>query len=786
MFVHFIKKYKYSTIPSICFKFSSLFSPSKKKIEKKACKYIENIKENSSFTSYFKNELSRPLYTLLLIFFSISTTVLSQEKLTSIKGKPDKQVLVKEVNKDETNNFVIVRNASVISAGKSKSSSSTFAMKMAAPTIDLNTATPGNDHFFQYQPPGGSVTTVTVSPSVTSDTNTIVSATITITGVLDNSNEELFAINDGGFDLYYFNNPLDTNDYVYSGSTIRVTQTTATTFSITEASGNPIPNADFEQLLSNLYYGDLASPYTDGDRVITVTITDASAATASAQTTIRVYTTAPTVNDEGNSIAANSTGTVTGNVLTNDSGSSIFVSEVDVYPTAVGTAYSTLYGTVTIQSNGSYSYDVDETSSSVTGLRNGESLQDIVSYTVEDSNGVINYGILTITINGVDESPVALDNTDSVTAFVEPSTSGNIITDPGPSGSDAIDRGLSTLVWENEFVQGGTFVGLSDPISGASVVIDGVTLNFTSTDPSGFGIPNQNQVVYLTNTNGGHTGYFGYAIDGTVNPSSDTVLTINFSQPVYNLGFLVVDIDFSQGNSWQDLIRIQGSLSGSNSSYKYVTTGGIVDAGGNTFYGIGSAVPGDATGNINVFFEEPIDQLVLSYNYGPNATAANQGGQIAGVSDIYWQGSAIGITISQIDGGAVGVGGTTFTGTYGSVTVFPDGSYTYVPDTSNPTIIDLKVGQTVTDTFTYTLTDGISSDNADLIITINGSDTVPTANDDTATVAEDGSVSITVSTNDDIGGDGGDGEDYSLLAGPTNGTVTETADGVFSYTPNAD
>ena len=47
-------------------------------------------------------------------------------------------------------------------------------------------------------------------------------------------------------------------------------------------------------------------------------------------------------------------------------------------------------------------------------------------------------------------------------------------------------------------------------------------------------------------------------------------------------------------------------------------------------------------------------------------------------------------------------------------------------------------------------------------------------------------LTITVSTNDDIGGDGGDGEDYSLTSGPSNGTVTETSDGVFVYTPNAD
>ncbi|WP_348713674.1 Ig-like domain-containing protein, partial [Tenacibaculum sp. 190524A05c] len=65
-------------------------------------------------------------------------------------------------------------------------------------------------------------------------------------------------------------------------------------------------------------------------------------------------------------------------------------------------------------------------------------------------------------------------------------------------------------------------------------------------------------------------------------------------------------------------------------------------------------------------------------------------------------------------------------------------------------------------------------------------DSAPDAVDDTATVNEDASTTITVSTNDDIGGDGGDGEDYSLTSGPSNGTVTETSDGVFVYTPNAD
>lgn len=45
---------------------------------------------------------------------------------------------------------------------------------------------------------------------------------------------------------------------------------------------------------------------------------------------------------------------------------------------------------------------------------------------------------------------------------------------------------------------------------------------------------------------------------------------------------------------------------------------------------------------------------------------------------------------------------------------------------------------------------------------------------------------IIVSENDNIGDDGGDGDDYSLLSEPVNGSAMELSDGVFEYIPNAD
>ena len=64
----------------------------------------------------------------------------------------------------------------------------------------------------------------------------------------------------------------------------------------------------------------------------------------------------------------------------------------------------------------------------------------------------------------------------------------------------------------------------------------------------------------------------------------------------------------------------------------------------------------------------------------------------------------------------------------------------------------------------------------------------PTAVDDSLTVDEDSTAGVAnqidVSTNDSIGVDGSDGEDFALATGASNGTVTEVSDGVFQYVPN--
>ncbi|QWX82714.1 gliding motility-associated C-terminal domain-containing protein [Cellulophaga sp. HaHaR_3_176] len=635
----------------------------------------------------------------------------------------------------------------------------------ADPILDLNSTTAGVDKEVQFKPTTGNLSALATVPSLASDTNTILSATINFSGNTDNT-EFLYVTN--GPAQFNFTTPSSTQNFNVNSTTITLTQNLSN-FTITEEFGNPIPNADFLAFLNTLFYRNNTNTPTDGIRVADITITDASSATATAQSIIRVYTTAPVATDDSNSIIANSTGTVTGNIITNDTGNSLSVSEVDVYPAQVGNPYQTLYGSLTIQANGTYTYDVDETSSSVTGLKSGESLVDIVSYTIADNMGIIDYGILSVTINGVDEAPVAQDNADEIVVTTETNISGNIITDIGDDGADSLDRGLSTLVWENEYPTNGTAV------NGTNRTIDGVELSFTSTDPSNIGEAT-NQTV-TTATNGGHTGYLLYRINAETSPSNDTELIIDFDEPVYNLGFLLVDIDFPQSTSWQDQMKINGSLSGTTSNFDFVTTGGVVDAGNNTFYGIGNAITSDATGNVNVYFTEPIDQLILSYNYGPNATDNDKGTQIAGVSDIYWQGGLDNIVISQIDGSAGNVD-TSYVGTYGTILVNSDGSYTYTPDTNNPAVAGLLTGDTLTESFSYRLSDGTNFDDANLIITLKGSKTAPTI-DITTPIEGDGIVNATEDDDVTISGVTTDVEDGQIVTvtfdDGTNTPVTTTA-----------
>src|SRR5262249_13073191 len=99
---------------------------------------------------------------------------------------------------------------------------------------------------------------------------------------------------------------------------------------------------------------------------------------------------APVANPDTNSVTEDTApNPVTGNVLTNDTdanGDTLSVSQVNGDSGNVGMAVSGTYGSVTINSDGSYSYTLDNSLAAVQALAAGQTVTDVFSYTASDGS----------------------------------------------------------------------------------------------------------------------------------------------------------------------------------------------------------------------------------------------------------------------------------------------------------------------------------------------------------------------------------------------------------------
>src|SRR5207253_2596534 len=137
---------------------------------------------------------------------------------------------------------------------------------------------------------------------------------------------------------------------------------------------------------------------------------------------------APVAVDDGGSATEeggtdNNTGgsNATGNVLTNDTdvdtpSANFTVTAVRTGATegagTAGTLASGLvgaHGTLTLNSNGSYTYVVNETDAAVQALNTGGTLTDSFNYAMSDGS-LTDRAVLTVTINGANDAPVAVDD----------------------------------------------------------------------------------------------------------------------------------------------------------------------------------------------------------------------------------------------------------------------------------------------------------------------------------------------------------------------------------------
>ncbi|NLS97813.1 MAG: tandem-95 repeat protein [Planctomycetaceae bacterium] len=132
---------------------------------------------------------------------------------------------------------------------------------------------------------------------------------------------------------------------------------------------------------------------------------------------------------------------------------------------------------------------------------------------------------------------------------------------------------------------------------------------------------------------------------------------------------------------------------------------------------------------------------------------------------------------ADVDGDALSVALATGP-SHGTLTLNSDGSFEYQPEA------DFHGA----DTFTYTANDGTGdSAEATVTITVNPVADAPVANDDSYSVPVNGSLTVQASSGvaaNDTDADG-DTLTVSVATGPANGQQTLNADGSFTYTPNA-
>ena len=352
-----------------------------------------------------------------------------------------------------------------------------------------------------------------------------------------------------------------------------------------------------------------------------------------------------------------------------------------------GTGLAGDYGTLILNSDGSYSYTVDPNNATVNALKDGGKLTETFSYTIKDADGDWSTTTLTITING---------HTDGVPSITPNDENGNNV-----GGQITVyESGLSTgsnASAASESASGTIQINAGDGLS--SINIGGQTFSLSQLQSLSSSNPSA-----AINVAGGTIVLNGFTANSSVGgiPTSGSLsytYTLNNAQThsaVGNDGLLLSGIPLS-----------------------------VTDAGGVTTTGsLVVQVIDDVPTAVNDSNSIPVGSLaVVTGNVVSNDTKGADGARVTTVKADTANG--LDVTINP-------VGNYQVSGQYGTLTIHSDGSYSYARNAGS--------AGGVSDVFTYTLTDG-DNDTSTAQLTINIADatptsTIPTAGGATTTVYE--------------------------------------------------
>ena len=531
------------------------------------------------------------------------------------------------------------------------------------------------------------------------------------------------------------------------------------TYSASQADGSSLPDWLSFDASTGTFSG---TPGNEDVGSLSVTVS-ASDGRASADSTFTLSV--GNVND-----AAVISGTDTGSV-TEDSGASLIatgtlnISDLDVGESQFNAGnYSGLYGSITLNSAGTWSYRANNSQAVIQALGTGDTLVDTI--TVQSVDGT-NHD-LTITLNGSNDDAM-ISGTDTGAASED---DGAMLTISGALNVSDADAG------EDQFASAtlnGNYGDLTIDANGnwqysadnSQAVIqalgEGETLSDTVT------------VQSLDGTSHDITVSIHGSNDGPVrdivllNQSASQGNTFNYQVPVNSFNDLDGDV-LTYSASLADGSSLPGWLSFDASTGTFSGTPGNEDVGSlfvtvTASDGLASA---DSTFTLNV--GNVNDAAVISGTDTGSVTEDS-------AASLTTTGT---LNVIDPDSGESQFSAGSYSGLYGSVTLHSGGVWNYSASSSQAAIQALGLGETLIDTITIQSVDGT---NHNLTITINGTnDGAVISGTDTGTVSEDSGATLTISgtlTITDV--DTGQDQFASASLNGNYGTLAIDANGNWLY-----
>ncbi len=544
---------------------------------------------------------------------------------------------------------------------------------------------------------------------------------------------------------------------------------------------------------------------------------DANGNTVTNTVTVDIVNDVPVAVDDANSIAEDAV-SVTGNVIGGPSASA--GDEVDTEGadgatvTEIGNAVSgssmtTLpsgdlviegqYGTLTIRSDGFYTYELDNSNPDVNALKDGVDLQEVFTYTLADGDGDFDIADLTITINGrTDGSPSitpddgngAIDghNTVHESGLVGGSTEGDGSNSVDGTIQISADDGLDSITIAGQAFDQAALQALnSTPSAGRHPGGSRGTLvltDFTVTSSSVGGVPTSGSLAYTYTLTGGRT-HSG---------SEDQSLLLDIPLSVTDAGngtangtlaIQVVD-DIPQAS-------VGGVPTAGTLTYTYTLSGERTHSGAgnddvqlNIPLSVTDAGNATANGSLTIEVIDDVPTAVAdTASVGEGATLSVDAASgvlsndVAGADGWADSGAVVGVVAGDTGTTSSGGVGGRIDGNYGYLTLNADGSYVYVSTANAITGDEVEV-------FTYTVRDGdgdlssttLSINVADVTLSpVNESDSVNESGLSGGSSEGDGSHSTTSQVTVPSG--------LEVVPGSgttTHGTFTIDEDGNYTYT----